>query len=94
MKMFDDTFKEKKVRELTRMEKKWARMTGSTGASFNNFKMGFMMGSMVGGGFGAVMGCYQAYVNRTLLLIPLTMIASGGSFGFFMGLGMTFRGEG
>jgi hypothetical protein len=91
--MFDDTFKEKEKRALTRMERKWDRMTGATGQSFNNFKMGFMMGSMVGGGFGAVMGAYQAYATRQLLMIPLTMIASGGSFGFFMGLGMTFRSE-
>ena len=45
MKMFDDTTKKEKARELTRMERKQDRMTGATGKSFNNFKMGFMMGS-------------------------------------------------
>jgi len=51
------------------------------------------MGGMVGCGFGCVLGCVQAYQTRSLLVIPLTMVASGGSFGFFMGLGMTLRSD-
>ena len=49
------------------------------------------MGGTIGGIFGGVMGVYQAIQMRSFLPIPLAMIASGGSFGFFMGLGMTLR---
>ena len=49
------------------------------------------MGAMIGGTFGGVFGAYYAFANRSFMLMPLTMISSGVSFGFFMGLGMTFR---
>ena len=51
------------------------------------------MGALVGGGFGGVMGTYQAIQMRSIVVIPMAMIGSGVSFGFFMGLGMCLRSE-
>jgi hypothetical protein len=53
-----------------------------------------MMGALVGAGFGGVLGAYQAVQMRSFLVMPISMIVSGGSFGFFMGLGMTIRTQG
>lgn len=78
-------------RPPTRMERKFARIFGSTASSTGNFYMGFKMGALVGAGFGGVMGTYQAVQMRSFMVIPISMIASGVSFGFFMGLGMTIR---
>ena len=47
-------------RPPTRMERKFKRIFGSAGASSQTFLMGFKMGALVGGGFGGVMGTYQA----------------------------------
>ena len=49
------------------------------------------MGALVGGAFGGVMGTYQAIQMRSFMVIPIAMVGSGVSFGFFMGLGMTLR---
>ena len=49
------------------------------------------MGAMVGGAFGGILGTWQAIQMRSMMMIPISMIGSGVSFGFFMGLGMTFR---
>ena len=51
------------------------------------------MGALVGGAFGGVMGTYQAIQFRSFAVIPMAMIGSGVSFGFFMGLGMTIRSQ-
>lgn len=49
------------------------------------------MGAGVGGMMGAAVGTYQAVQMRSFLPIPVSILASGTSFGFFMGLGMTIR---
>lgn len=51
------------------------------------------MGFIVGGIFGGCMGTYYAIVYRQLMYIPMSAIGSGGSFGFFMGIGMIMRSE-
>lgn len=56
---------------------------------FQGFKMGFIVGSI----FGGVMGIYYAYVSRSLISIPIAAVATGASFGFFMGIGMIMRTE-
>ncbi len=52
-----------------------------------------MMGFMVGGLFGLVIGLYSAYQSRRLLAIPMSVIISGGSFGFIMGCGSIIRND-
>ena len=91
--LLDDPKKNQVQRPPTRMERKYTRMFGAAGNTSFLFAQGFKMGAAVGCGFGGVFGCYQAYATRNILVIPLAMIMSGGSFGFFMGLGMTFRSE-
>lgn len=51
------------------------------------------MGAIVGGIFGGLTGIYYAYQTRSLLVIPMVALTSGGSFGFFMGVGMIMRSE-
>jgi len=52
------------------------------------------MGGMVGAGFGGVVGTMYAVKYKTFSIIPVTMLGSGISMGFFMGMGMTIRGSG
>lgn len=54
---------------------------------------GFMMGFMVGGLFGLVIGLYSAYQSKRLIAIPMSVIVSGGSFGFIMGCGSIIRND-
>ena len=51
------------------------------------------MGAIVGGIFGGLTGCWYAYQTRSFLVIPMVALTSGGSFGFFMGVGMIMRNE-
>ena len=51
------------------------------------------MGAVVGGCFGGVLGTYYALSTRSFSYIPVSMIGSGLSMGFFMGMGMTIRGS-
>ena len=51
------------------------------------------MGAIVGGIFGGLTGVYYAYQTKSFLVIPMIALTSGGSFGFFMGVGMIMRSE-
>ena len=51
------------------------------------------MGSLVGGGFGLVMGLYTAITTKSLLAIPLSTIISGASFGFILACGSLVRND-
>jgi Reactive mitochondrial oxygen species modulator 1 len=73
------------------MQRKFKRIFGSGQATSKIFITGFQTGAMVGGIFGGLVGCYQAVVMRSFLPIPVSILATGTSFGFFMGLGMTIR---
>ena len=53
--------------------------------------MGFMMGGTVGALMGGLSGTYFAFQYRQMSLIPLMALSSGGSFGFFMGVGAIMR---
>ena len=79
------------VRPPTRLERKFKRIFSAGGATTQTFSTGFKMGALVGGAFGGVMGTYQAIQMRSFMVIPIAMVGSGVSFGFFMGLGMTLR---
>ena len=57
------------------------------------FFQGFKMGAVVGGIFGGMTGLYYAFQTRTFMYIPMIMLTSGGSFGFFMGIGNIMRSE-
>eukprot|EP00922_Rhytidocystis_sp_ex-Travisia-forbesii_P025861 GHVS01037940.1.p1 GENE.GHVS01037940.1~~GHVS01037940.1.p1 ORF type:complete len:227 (-),score=38.18 GHVS01037940.1:161-841(-) len=56
-----------------------------------NIKMGMKMGALVGGIFGGLTGTYAAVVHRNFLILPLSVVGGGISFGFFLGCGMMVR---
>jgi len=86
---------EMKNRPPTRWERKMNRIFGEATAIRKNFFMGFMMGGAVGALMGGLTGTYFAFQYRQFSLIPIMAISSGGSFGFFMGIGAIMRsGEG
>jgi Reactive mitochondrial oxygen species modulator 1 len=69
------------------------RIFGAAGQAQTQFLQGFKMGAIVGGIFGGLTGIYYAYQTKSLLVIPMVALTSGGSFGFFMGVGMIMRSE-
>ena len=75
----------------TAREKKWRQLTQKFETAKVHMKTSFMMGAMVGGGFGLVFGLYSAVANRSLLIIPLATISSAVSFGFFLACGSLIR---
>mmetsp|Transcript_32534 Transcript_32534/g.29383 ORF Transcript_32534/g.29383 Transcript_32534/m.29383 type:complete len:96 (-) Transcript_32534:45-332(-) len=54
-------------------------------------KQSFIMGAMVGAGFGSCIGLYQAITYRSWIMFPLITITSSGSFGFFLMFGSLVR---
>lgn len=86
----DEQFVEKE-KKPTRFQRKMNRIFGTGQATSTLFLTGFMTGGAVGGIFGGLMGVIQAVRMRSFMVIPISMIATGTSFGFFMGLGMTIR---
>jgi hypothetical protein len=76
---------------LTARQKKWRRFTSSLSNATNGAVQGAMIGGMVGSMFGFVVGVYTAMQTRRLISIPLSMIVSGGTFGFIMGCGSMIR---
>jgi len=69
------------------------RIFGAAGQAQAQFLQGFKMGAIVGGIFGGLTGVYYAYQTKSFLVIPMVALTSGGSFGFFMGVGMIMRSE-
>ena len=82
---------EEKNRPPTRWERKMNRIFGEATAIRKNFFMGFMMGGCVGCMMGGLTGTYFALQYRQFSLIPIMALTSGGSFGFFMGIGAIMR---
>ena len=80
-----------KNRPPTRWERKMNRIFGEATAIRKNFFMGFLMGGCVGGMMGGLTGTYFAFQYRQFSLIPIMALTSGGSFGFFMGIGAIMR---
>lgn len=87
----EDKEKEKKPDGL--LARKMKRIFGAAGQAQTQFITGFKMGAIVGGIFGGLTGLYYAYQTKSLLVIPMIALTSGGSFGFFMGVGMIMRSE-
>ena len=79
--------------ELTRMQRKFRRIFGAGKNTSTLFVSGFQMGAMVGCTFGGVLGTYYAITARSVAFIPMSMVGSGISMGFFMGMGMVIRGS-
>ena len=79
------------IRPPTRFERKMKRLFGSGVNTTVMFTQGFMMGSLVGGGIGAAVGTFSAIKYRQISLIPLSMVASGFTFGCLMGIGSFTR---
>jgi hypothetical protein len=52
---------------------------------------GAMMGFMVGGLFGFAVGLYSAVQSRRFIVIPISVLVSGCSFGFILGCGSLIR---
>ncbi len=91
------TLKEKQIEEANKpdslLTRKMKRIFGAASSTKTQFLQGFKMGAIVGGIFGGLMGLYMTITTRQLMYIPISAITSGGSFGFFMGLGMIMRSE-
>ncbi len=75
------------------LQRKAERIFGAATDVRKKFFQGFQMGFLVGGIFGGLMGTYYAIVYRQFMYIPMSALGSGGSFGFFMGIGMIMRSE-
>ena len=54
---------------------------------------GFMMSCMVGGLFGLAIGIYSAFQTKRLIVIPMSILVSGISFGFILGCGAMIRND-
>ncbi|KRX03370.1 hypothetical protein PPERSA_12649 [Pseudocohnilembus persalinus] len=77
----------------TARQRKWRKFQEQGGQLMVMAKQGFIMGSLVGGSFGFIVGCFQAFQTRQLIVIPLSTIMSGSAFGFFMGCGSMIRSQ-
>lgn len=75
------------------LARKMKRIFGALGDGKTMFLQGFKMGAIVGGIFGGLTGLYYAITTRSFMYIPMIALTSGGSFGFFMGVGMVMRSE-
>ena len=75
------------------LRRKMDRIFGGVSDVGDKFLTGFKMGFIVGGIFGGLMGLYYATIYRTIMYVPMAALGSGGSFGFFMGIGMVMRTE-
>ena len=82
---------EEAKREPTLMERKIKRIFGGVGSAGMMFQQGFKLGATVGGIFGGIVGLFYAISSRQFLILPMSMIGTGASFGFFMGIGMVLR---
>ena len=82
---------EEAKREPTLMERKIKRIFGGVGNAGMMFQQGFKLGATVGGIFGGLIGTFYAISSRQILILPMSMIGTGCSFGFFMGIGMILR---
>lgn len=76
-----------------RLARKMKRLFGTVGQMQAMFLQGFKMGAIVGGIFGGMTGLYYAFQTRSFMYIPMIALTSGGSFGFFMGVGNIMRSE-
>lgn len=77
----------------SKFSKKVKKLKEAVSSARMNMLNGAMMGFMVGGLFGLVVGLYSAVQTRRLIVIPMSVLVSGGSFGFIMGCGSVLRSD-
>ena len=77
----------------SKFSKKVNKLKLTMDAAKNNMMNGAMMGFMVGGLFGLIIGIWSAVQTRRLAAIPISVLASGGSFGFILGCGSVLRSD-
>eukprot|EP00127_Corallochytrium_limacisporum_P003097 Clim_evm26s146 gene=Clim_evmTU26s146 len=69
---------------------------GAQPSKFERAKLGAMMGFSVGASIGCILGSYQCFRmglrgRDFVRTVGKVMLQSGGSFGFFMGIGSVIR---
>ncbi len=87
----DDTQNTLESKKESARQRKWNQLKGKFKHQKVALQQGFMMGAMVGGGMGLVMGLYAAVQYRSFIVLPISILASAGSFGFFMACGTLIR---
>ena len=94
-KIFDEEEREAQIprKPDTFLVRKMKRIFGGANDAKKMFLYGFKFGAMVGGSFGGVFGTFYAIKHRQFMYIPIAMLSSGCSFGFFMGLGFILRNQ-
>lgn len=77
-------------KESARM-KKWRQFKQKFEMAKGTMYQSFLMGAMVGGGFGLIIGVWSAISYKSFLIIPISTITSAASFGFFLACGSLIR---
>ena len=77
-------------KESARM-RKWNQFKQKFQMAKGTMYQSFLMGAMVGGGFGLVIGVWSAITYKSFLIIPISTITSAASFGFFLACGSLIR---
>jgi hypothetical protein len=71
--------------------RKWRQFQQKLDVAKGGIVQSFMMGALIGGGFGTVFGIWNAITHRTVMIIPIAAVTSGVSFGFFLACGSIIR---
>lgn len=81
------------IDKSSKFSRKIHKLKHGLAAAKVNMLNGAMMGFMVGGLFGLVIGIYSAFQTRRLVVIPMSVLVSGASFGFILGCGSMIRND-
>ncbi|KAL4431817.1 hypothetical protein ABPG74_015257 [Tetrahymena malaccensis] len=78
-------------KKVSSREKKLKILQNQLGQLQSQAQNGFLMGCAVGGMMGAIIGTWAAIKTRKLVVLPLSIVSSGGFFGFMMMCGSIIR---
>ncbi|EGR34698.1 hypothetical protein IMG5_003600, partial [Ichthyophthirius multifiliis] len=78
---------------LSSRQKKFSLLSGKFGEMRGNAFNGFLVGAAVGSMMGALIGAMAAVQTRRLIYLPVSIITSGGFFGFMMMCGSIVRAD-